>query len=185
MDARIAILGQGRVERWDLETGQTAVQAQRRIADRVQTALTFAPLGSHLLVLNEGAAAPDVTVRQPTVTRTFDLPDSFRVRRRDPNALTLDICRFRKGADPWSAPAPVLAVQDLLEHEDYHGQVTLQFTFHAEAKPKSLAVVVEDAADYSITINGQPVAYAGLPYYFDRGIQPGGHHGACRHPART
>jgi hypothetical protein len=183
VDAAIAIRGQGRLERWDLETGQTAVQAQVRVGDRVQTALTFAPLSSHLLVLKEGAAAPDVTIRQPTITRTFDLPAAFRVRRRDPNALTLDICRFRKGDDSWSAPAPVLAVQDLLEHEGYHGPVTLRFDFQADSPGLptfgklatlglSLAVVVEDAADYSITINGQPVAYAGLPYYFDRSFNP-------------
>lgn len=172
VDTRIAILGQGRLERWDLESGQTAVQAQHCVGERVQTELTFAPLGSHLLVLKEGVAAADVIVRQPTVTRTFALPAAFSVRRRDPNALTLDICRFRKGDDPWSAPAPVLAVQDLLEHEDYRGPVTLRFDFRAEQKPKALAVVVEDAADYDITINGQPVAYAGLPYYFDRAFNP-------------
>ena len=172
VDARIAIRGQGLLECWDLESGKSAVQAQRRVGDQLRTELVFPPLGSHLLVLKEGAVAPDVTIRQPVVTRTFELPASFRVRRRDPNALTLDLCRIRKGDGPWSAPAPVLAVQDLLEHEDYRGRVTLQFSFQAETPPKSLAVVVEDAADYNITINGQPVAYAGLPYTFDRAFNP-------------
>ncbi|MBM4461627.1 MAG: hypothetical protein FJ011_28365, partial [Chloroflexi bacterium] len=55
MDTRIAIGGQGQLERWDLETGQTAVQSQRRQGDQLTTALTFAPLGSHLLVLKEAA----------------------------------------------------------------------------------------------------------------------------------
>jgi hypothetical protein len=70
-----------------------------------------------------------------------------------------------------------------LEHEGYHGPVTLRFDFQADSPGLptfgklatlglSLAVVVEDAADYSITINGQPVAYAGLPYYFDRSFNP-------------
>jgi hypothetical protein len=124
-----------------------------------------------------------VTLRQPAVTRTFEAPAAFSVRRRDPNALTLDICRFRKGDAPWSAPAPVLAVQDLLEHEAYHGPVTLRFDFRVDSPGLptfrklatlglSLAVVVEDAADYRITINGQPVAFAGLPYYFDRAFNP-------------
>jgi len=44
--------------------------------------------------------------------------------------------------------------------------------FEAEAVPDSVQIVVEDAAECEISVNGQRAAYAGLPYYFDRSFHP-------------
>jgi hypothetical protein len=66
----------------------------------------------------------------------------------------------------------VLAVQDLLEQEHYTGPVTLAFRFNAAAPPQRVCVVVEQAAEYRITVNGGSAVYAGLPCYFDRSFHP-------------
>ncbi|MDH7571217.1 MAG: hypothetical protein QHJ73_16695, partial [Armatimonadota bacterium] len=95
-----------------------------------------------------------------------------RMRRDRPNALTLDICRWRKGEEPWSEPIPVISLQEQLEREKYVGPLSLRFTFQVTDVPPQVHVVVEDAENYHIEVNGHTVSYAGLPYYIDRAFHP-------------
>jgi len=172
IEAQVKLRGAGRLERWDLTAGQVSAVPQRQEGEFTVTELSFAPLASHLLVLTDGKP-PTVTAASPTaVAHSVELPDQWRVTRHAPNALTLDVCRFRKAVGEWSEPTPVVAVQQLLEAQDYHGPVALGFSFDVQAAPKRLFVVIEDAAQYQILVNGREAAYADLPYYMDRSFHP-------------
>ena len=170
--ARIRVRGSGRLEEWDLETGHVSPMPQRADGEHLETSLTLAPLASHLLVLRQGVRAADRPARVRTVSRAYELSGPYRVRRRSPNALTLDFCRCRRGDGPWTEPLPVLALQEALEQEGYRGPVTLEFRFRAQARPQAIQAVVEDAQEYEMRVNGQPVRYQGLPYYWDRSFHP-------------
>jgi hypothetical protein len=84
----------------------------------------------------------------------------------------LDFCQYRKGNEEWSEVLPIIGVQEILSREKYNGPVTLQFEFTSETKPNRCAVVIEDAKEYSIMVNGYRVAYEGLPYYRDLSFHP-------------
>ena len=134
--------------------------------------LTFAPVQGHLLVLDERAPSITAQATPRVVTKTVQAREAYGIKRASPNALTLDTCCYRKGQGDWSEELPVIAIQEILEDEGYQGPVTLRFAFQTAIKPESIQVVIEDAQEYAIQINGQPVAYAGLPYYVDRSFLP-------------
>ncbi len=165
--------GTGRLESWDLDTGSVDEAPQQRTeADGVATRLDLAPADSRLFVFKEGEEPVTVAGAGHSVVRTVELPSRGEIRRDQPNALTLDFCRYRTGDGEWSERLPVLRVQELLEQADYHGPVSLEFQFNAEHVPDDLRLVIEDAAEYRISINGKPVEYAGDEPYIDASFQP-------------
>jgi hypothetical protein len=170
--ADLRIRGTGRLERWDLESG-AAAEVPAALEDGCTVArLSFAPLGSHLLLLREAERPSRAAARPARVRREVSVLQRPRVARRDPNTLTLDTCRCRKGEGEWSEVLPVLTLYEQLARESYEGPVTLQFIFEVGDVPSSLRVVIEDADRYEIAVNGQPVRYAGLPYWIDRSFHP-------------
>jgi len=168
VETEARVRGVGRLEYWDLRTGEVRSIPQRQAAELIVTRLSFPPLSSHLLLLREGEKPVDIPTKECAVRETIHLPSRYRVKRHAPNALTLDFCRCRRGEGAWSDPLPVIAVQEMLEEENFAGPVSLQFRFQVEDRPRSIQVALEDAEEYDIKVNGQPVAYAGLPYYVDR-----------------
>ena len=152
---RVRIRGAGKLQSWDPRTGKIANAPQKTEGDFVVTDLALAPLGSALLLLDEKARAADVEAQRTRLVREIELGPKGIARRRDPNALVLDLCRYRKGGGDWSGTLPVIRVQELLEKENYQGPLTLQFAFRAEFTPKVLSAVIEDAALYDIRVNGQ------------------------------
>jgi hypothetical protein len=172
IEGEMRLRATGALEEWDLYTGDVRPAANQPHGDCTLVPLSLPPLGLRLLLLRDDAAPEGVPAESWTVSRTVRLAGRGRIRRDSPNALTLDICRLRKGDGDWSTPLPVIAVQEQLESEDYRGPVTLQFRFQVETKPGSVQVVIEDAAQYEVRVNGDLVRYAGLPHYIDRAFHP-------------
>ena len=172
VETKIKLSGAGKLEYWDLKTGARTSFGQHSTSGHVETALTFAPLASHLLVFKAGAVAPDAPLAKETTKEVRELAGDYRIRRRDPNVVVLDFCRYRKGNGPWSEILPVIAVQDELEKTHYNGPLTQQFTFKAERKPSKMSIVIEDAAEYAVSINGMATKYSGQPYWVDKDFLP-------------
>ena len=171
----VTFQGKGAVEAWDLKSGEVRAITQRTEGKNTIVPLTFPPVGSHLLLQRTADAetAPAVTAKSKKV-RTVDLSKTFQVRRDDPNAVTLDCCRLKKGDGAFSEPLPVIGIQQMLTETDdgYKGPITLQFHFECEFQPESIQIVVEDAAEFEIRVNGKTVKPEGLPYYLDRSFHP-------------
>ncbi len=172
VEAELWIRGAGRLERWNLETGEVEQPAQRTDEGFTVAPMELPPVGSCMFVLDETAAATEVPATAWTVTEAVPLEAGYDVTKLAPNALTLDFCRYAKGDDDWSEPVPVILVQERLHGESYEGPLRLQFEFHAEPTPENVQVAIEDAAEYAITINGQPAAYDGAEYYVDPSFHP-------------
>ena len=186
-DVTLRIRGTGRLERWDLQTGKVIEVPQSVEGSSTMTTLSFAPLGSHLLVLweneskGEGArkrGGEGTSITRVETRHAVSLLQDAQITRHDPNALTLDYCRYRRGEDEWSDVLPVLTVYELLAQEGYEGQITMQFTFQVEAPPRRpdfsrdrIHLVIEDAANYGITVNGRSVETrhdVSLPHWIGR-----------------
>ncbi|MDD2380612.1 MAG: glycosyl hydrolase [Mariniphaga sp.] len=171
IDAEILLQGKGSIERWNLENGNIEPIPQKTKEDIIQTKYRFAPGSSLVLFLDNTKSQTDIPfITEQAVSK---IPvNNFTVGRKDANALTLDFCRFSKDGIQWSDIYPVLGVQDILTQENYSGTVSLQFEFTSEITPERCAVVIEEADQYGIMINGNEVKYNNAPYYRDISFLP-------------
>lgn len=171
IEAEVMLKGNGKLEYWNLESGKIECVPQKNSGKYIKTKLEFAPNGAHLLFLNEEAKQVNIAAKSRNVVSQIPV-NSFNVTRDDPNSMTLDFCRYKKGSGEWSDVLPVLGVTDILNKEKYNGPVTLQFDFTSEIKSNKCAVVIEEADKYSVEVNGMSVKYEGLPFYREKCFLP-------------
>ncbi len=172
---------------YDLNTGEMIPLPNLGAAESgVRVRFDLAPWASKVLVLSEEDAETDRAASRAAADSRQGASDAasesivlsaeagqLTMERADPNAFTLDYCRYRKSeAEPYSDPLPVIAVQEILSEANYEGDVTLCYEFHADEIPSFIAAAIEDAAACRIRVNGTPVQYEGLPHYVDRAFQP-------------
>jgi hypothetical protein len=89
----------------------------------------------------------------------------FDIRRNDPNVLLMEYCSFKREGGEYGDEYPILAVQQILVEENYHGKLTQKFTFRTDFVIKGLKIALEDAAEHTILMNGIPVEVAVDGYY--------------------
>ncbi len=156
--------------RWGLDDGRAAPLPHRAEDGEAVAPLTLPPAGSALIVARPGRPAVEVAAENTPAEHAISLDGTWEIERHDPNALTLDVCRFRRGDGPESAPLPVIAVQEILTDADYRGPVSLRYEFAAGHVPDRVALAVEQPQACRITLNGEPV---GEPegHYVDRAFQ--------------
>ncbi len=167
VEAELSIRGKGRLESWDIRTGKPRPVPQSAAGSQLQTWLKFSPTESHLLVLDETAPARPQKRISTAVARTVPLPRDYRLKRHEPNALTLDFCRYRLGEGAWSDPVPVIGLQEKLVDSKYQGPVEMQYRFMVKTVPASCELVVEDPDQCRIRVNGTEVRATGSAFYRD------------------
>ncbi len=159
----------GGLEEWDLATGSVAPVEGTPAGETLSVPLRLAPAGSRLLV--SGPGTPQVREPRRTETvRRVKASGPWHVQRLERNALVLDFCRIQQGDGEMSMPVPVIAAKDILA--DYEGPLTMRFEFTVEAVPQSAHIVVEDADECRIRINGLDAPYDGLPPWVDGSFLP-------------
>jgi len=171
IQTEIKIKGKGRIESWDLENGTIETIPQEKENGFIKTKLKFYPYSSYSIYHNEKSLPVTIKGKQSVILWQKTI-DEFQVEREDPNALTLDFCKYRKLTGSWSELLPILDIHRKLNQEKYYGPVSLQFEFTAERKPSRCELVIEKADKYTISVNGTLVKYEGLPYYRDKCLLP-------------
>ncbi len=137
VDTEIRIKGSGKLEHWNLESGRIESIPQTAKGNYRSTTYRFVPGGSYTIFLN--STSPQGTVVPAKERTVAEIPvNDFKVRREDPNSLTLDFCRYHKGDKNWSELLPVQGVQDILSAEKYSGPVNLRFDFMIRNSSDSL-----------------------------------------------
>ena len=96
------------------------------------------------------------------------LPNKFTIEREEKNVLLLEFCAFRRGDGEYGDEYPILAVKDILEREDYSGDITLRYEFCADSEFDGLSLALEDADECTLILNGEPVTMRKIGYYVDR-----------------
>ncbi len=100
---------------------------------------------------------------------TIDISGMWNISKNQPNVLVLEYASYRKGDEEYSRDYPILAIHDILIAENYHGKLTLKFTFKAEKEFKNLSLALEDAEMQEVVFNGvKAESYDGKSYYMSR-----------------
>jgi len=159
----------GAVEVWDLETGAISPAAVQVQHHHMMLPLNLAPDGALLLMVDTARPAQKASSSTWQEVSTVSLTDTPRVRRLWPNALPLDIARYRKGDGPWSALLPTVTIQAAMEKEQYHGPLTVEYMFEVADVPPQAQVAIETPELYAVTVNGQPIPMPSksAEYYID------------------
>ncbi len=99
------------------------------------------------------------------------IPNQWKGRRLDPNALPLDFAEWSTdGGATWNPAEPPLAIWTRFAHseEKYNGPMLLRYRFKVDAPVASCRLAVEQPQMYqSISVNGQPVRFDTNDYYID------------------
>ncbi|WP_217591985.1 glycosyl hydrolase [Cohnella sp. GbtcB17] len=197
-EVEIELRGVGRVEQWDVLTGE--VREVNAIAEGayMKYKTKFGPADSKLYVLDlkreptridKAAASPSSASPGPIITA---LGPASRFTRTAPNVLTLDRCRYRIGegswhgiTDVWQAQREIRAELNMRQvfangglqrhlwihepHEKDGTPVTLEFVFEVCDSPeKDVFVVIEQANLFEITLNGDFVTEDPQEWFIDR-----------------
>ncbi len=190
----VALEGAGRLEEWDPLTGEVRPVKVEARGGMVRFEASFGPAGSRLYVLDHNARPAEDGRATPAGARRLAgfIGPACRFTRTDPNALTLDVCAYRVENEAWSEPMPVWEAQKAIRERlgmrqvFYNGlpqrykwvdkshpkdgtPVAFRFTFAVRDVPqKPVYLLVENAEDFQITLNGAPVPNAPDGWYLDR-----------------
>ncbi len=123
--------------------------------------LDFAPMQSYLLVEGEGEV------------KEADLPilalqKDWEMILHDPNAITLDMCKYRINGGAWQEKkAVILLMQELLERQE-NCRVEQLFTFFVQEVPQGeVFVAIEKPQDFEITIDDKRIDNTPQGYFRD------------------
>ena len=160
--------GEGRLEDWDLMSGEVRPLASRCAEGYTTVTLDFPPVGSHLLVIDPHG---EPLVEEPPPLRTVqavDLGETWSFVRHDPNALTLDYCQYRLSDGQWSGRLPVWRAFREVMAAGLGTRFGLRYTFDvAQPLDDRVALVLESPECFSIALNGQPVEYEDQGWWTD------------------
>lgn len=174
---KLSILARGGLEGWDATSGSVAAFPSTPSGEWLETELRLEPAGSVLLSTTPSPSygTPE-SILDPRSSIPHPLGPEWDIQRLDPNAFTLDVCRYQvAGMNGWSERMPLIGVQGTLDERKYIGPLTLEFRFRAARTLNTnvqTAVALEDAALWDVRVNGRVVRYEGLPFYRDLSFQP-------------
>jgi hypothetical protein len=173
-EATIRLRGEGGVEEWDPLKGSIREMACRTENGYTTLRDTFQPTGSLLLVLDPAKKARQGGQQGETTLSTTDLQDTWKISRRNFNALTLDYCQFKLEGEEWGRKLPVWKAQREAEGSGKKATVSLRYTFRADFTGKGrrrIYVVMETPERYEIRFNGKRVRYEGTGWWVDRSFK--------------
>ena len=169
---------------WDSLTGQPCPVFSEQVDGKLLIRLTLPPVGSRLLEIAPASRLPEVADPILSATNIYSGqtpvamtgPNTqWKVTRSDPNILALNRCRFRLSVDDeWSAIKSTSSIQTQLVDRDFHGRVELEYEFNwtASAFPDTTRLVVEEAGEWHIFVNGEVCKWTGDSYWLDRAFLP-------------
>jgi hypothetical protein len=177
------------VERWDLHTGSVSPYLFTIADDGLEARFELPPCGSLLLYFShqrDQAAKP-----QTATTKTMEPAGPLKIRRVEPNVLTLDYVDVTAGGEtkkdvyfypanqfafqkngldrnPWDSAVQLRDQLITRKFPDDSGfEATYRFTIEGSV-PKPLSIVVERPDLYAITCNGKPVTHEQDAWWLDK-----------------
>ena len=188
----IIIENNGKVEEWDALTGEirevNSIQGEGMT--RIKT--TFGPAESRLYVIDPHSRPAAEEPAELHYKRGLYIGPVTEFTRSNPNVLTLDFCQYRFKGDKWSDIKPVwkaqleirrkLGMRDIhvngieqrwrwiyQPHPNDNTPVEFRFTFNVRDIPKTpVSLVVENAEDFGIYLNGEAISNKPDGWYLDR-----------------
>ena len=173
-DAVIRFRGIGKVEEWDLDTGEIIDMTCREIGGYTVVERKFTPTQSHLLSFNPAQEPIFGDLEQWINVEEVDITGPWQIRRTDPNSITLDYCRYRIGDGKFSDLTPTIWLGPKLSKIEEYTPVTLRYTFNTdffEQKQRNFTLAMERPDAYDISINGRQINYTDTGWWCDNSFK--------------
>ena len=110
---------------------------------------------------------------QKRCCRMLELPGKWRFEgRSNDNTLLLEFARFRCiNTESWSPLYPILAIQQILTEQNYHGIVELKYEILCSDAFENTYLAVEEADAFTIQLNGEKVSNKVIGFHLARDFQ--------------
>lgn len=105
--------------------------------------------------------------REEKLSEKMFLVEPKKIIRKDPNALTLDTARCSLDGENFSAPLPVMEIEEKVAKSKYT-KIFIRYEFTAEFVPSDLRIAVERSAK-NIQVNGKHCDFSS-EWYIDKSI---------------
>lgn len=105
--------------------------------------------------------------REEKLSEKMFLVEPKKIIRKDPNALTLDTARWSLDGENFSAPLPVMEIEEKVAKSKYT-KIFIRYEFTAEFVPSDLRIAVERSAK-NIQVNGKHCDFSS-EWYIDKSI---------------
>lgn len=179
----IEIPGRTRLHRLDLESCELVYIRRQMEATRCIAQVTLQPMQSCLLVTSEDET--EVCEGPPREVETERIPvgGEWTYELMDPNALTLDYCRYSIDGGEWHGPTPVIQLQQKLVAMGYPVDIELEFQFVIDCEPselKMLHAVVERPKEFEMEVNGKRLLYEDQGWWRDKSFKKISIAGLCK-----
>jgi hypothetical protein len=161
---------EGRLIRLDPNTGRSREIEAETGGGGLTFDHAFEPRGSALFLVRPEDAEIDLwSLPEETPTRRKVLSGRWRIERRDPNTLVLDVARYRLDDGEYGEPMSVMDIQQTLLRNHAHELVCLQFEFDCrlkDLKGRRFELVLEQPEEFELWYGGMrtPLTDAG-PYW--------------------
>ena len=167
------IRGRVRAELWDGFTKERTPLDLRHTEEHTHLRLTVPEGGSLMLVTEPTEEKRCGALASDAATVSIPLSNDWQITgRSERNVLLLEFCDYKKGDGAYTdTDYPVLAVQQILTGEDYHGPLTQRFVFHSAEELSDVSLALEDAEAHTITLNGTPVPTRVQGYYLAKDFE--------------
>ncbi len=106
------------------------------------------------------------SIQKPTSPAvTVDLKQAWHTQRVGDNVMLLEFCRFKKGDEEFSDTIPILALQDIMVAENYHGPLLIEYEFESLIDFEGAKLATEEMNYEWIEFNGQRISHCYDGYY--------------------
>lgn len=188
----VLLEGTGCLEEWDPLTGGIENTPYKALDGAVEFACDFGPCDSKIFMLNKNGEHITVEKEQEKEYKFLKgLGSLCGFERTDENVFVLDMCRFKLGNGEWSAEDEVwrnqkylreeLEMQDIYlntglqrylwsakKHKNDGMKLQIAFDFVVENIPGFAQLVIEDADDYIVTVNGEKIISQTNGWFVDK-----------------
>ncbi len=167
VEGTLSVRGTVRAELWDGFTHSRTPVSCRSEEEETVIPLLIPEGGSLMLVTEACDECKAETVPTPSCQEMLALSNEWEMVERDQkNVLLLEFCSYKKEDGAYTEKDyPVLAMQQILTAEDYHGPLWQKFVFHCEKPLDGLSLALEKADEHEIYLNGVRVEAKKEGYY--------------------
>lgn len=191
-DTEVVLEGTGNLEEWDPLTGDIKQYPYEALDGCVKFKCRFGPTDSKIFMLHKAGEHSHVRLleEKPYQFRT-GLGTLCDFERTDENVFVLDMCKFNYSGMGWSDEEEIWLHQQRLReslkmvpiaqnrglqrykwtgipHENDGRELLISFDFNVTDVPGATQLVIEDAADYTVHVNGSEISSQPEGWFVDK-----------------
>ena len=151
-----------------IKKGTCLLNAQTGETEPFNGEIVFEPSGS-AIVLDYGKPADET--KTETSYEKLDLSGKWKITDCDPNAITLDHCRYSFDGEVIEEYGPVISIQEKACELGRKVRVDMEYSVKADYAPSELYLVTETPDIFKIFINGTEIEKKDCGYYRDRAFR--------------